>query len=299
MNILVTGGTVFVSRYTARYFQERGHQVFVLNRNRAPQEDGVVLIEADRHNLDSCLKPYYFDAVLDITAYTRRDVEDLLCALGSFDQYILLSSSAVYPETLPRPFREEQPCGANAYWGEYGTNKIAAEEYLRTHVPQAYIVRPPYLYGCMNNLYREAFVFDCAESDRPFYVPRDGRMPLQFFDIADLCRFMELLLEQKPSRHIFNVGNPETVTVCQWVTLCYAVLGKTPRFRYVPGDVPQRSYFPFHDYGYMLDVSCQGALMPDIKPLSQGLRESYHWYSDHRAQVRRRPFLEFIKENLK
>lgn len=31
MNILVTGGTVFASRYTAEYFRDKGNNVYVLN----------------------------------------------------------------------------------------------------------------------------------------------------------------------------------------------------------------------------------------------------------------------------
>lgn len=46
--ILVTGGTVFVSRYVAEYFVEKRYEVYVLNRNNRPQSDGVNLIEADR-----------------------------------------------------------------------------------------------------------------------------------------------------------------------------------------------------------------------------------------------------------
>ena len=298
MDILVTGGTIFVSRYTARYFVQKGHNVFVLNRNRSPQEDGVTLIEADRNSLGDCLKPYHFDAVLDITSYTRNDMENLHRALGAFDDFIFISSSAVYPETLPQPFNEEQPCGTNSYWGDYGTNKIEAEAYLHEHISQAYIIRPPYLCGCMNNLYREAFVFDCAENDRTFYIPNDGTMQLQFFDIEDLCRFMEVLLEKKPHERVFNIGNAKTVNVCEWVILCYEVLGKTPKIRYVSKDIPQRSYFPFLDYEYVLDVSRQSKLLSDTKPLICSLRESYDWYKEHRELVRKKPLIEFIDSNL-
>ena len=38
MNILVTGGTTFVSRYTAEYFVKQGHKLFVLNRNDGLRE---------------------------------------------------------------------------------------------------------------------------------------------------------------------------------------------------------------------------------------------------------------------
>ena len=38
--ILVTGGTTFVSKYAADFFQNRGYEVYVLNRNTKPQESG-------------------------------------------------------------------------------------------------------------------------------------------------------------------------------------------------------------------------------------------------------------------
>lgn len=75
--------------------------------------------------------------------------------------------------------------------------------------PKAYILRPPYLYGPMNNVYREAFVFDCALENRKFYLPQEGGMKLQFFHVEDLCRFIDILVEKQPEQHIFNVGNKE------------------------------------------------------------------------------------------
>ena len=298
MKILVTGGTVFVSKYVAEYFVSKGHEVFVLNRNTRPQVQGVQLINCERNSLKDTLKGHHFDAVLDITAYTKKDVEVLLNALGKFDNYILISTSAVYPESDPQPFTEEQQTGRNKYWGEYSANKIEAEEYLIEKVPHVYIIRPPYIYGKMNNLYREAFVFDCAEKDMPFYIPKDGKMPLQFFDIEDLSRFMEVLLEKQPEQRIFNVGNKDIIDICQWVKLCYEVVGKTPEFKYVGEDIPQSSYFPFIDYSYILDVTKQNELLPDTKPMIQGLREAYEWYKNNREVVRKRPLIEFIEENL-
>ena len=47
-NILVTVGTVFLSRYVAEYYTHKGYRVYVLNRNTRPQPKGVTLIEADR-----------------------------------------------------------------------------------------------------------------------------------------------------------------------------------------------------------------------------------------------------------
>lgn len=297
MKILVTGGTVFASRFTAEYFARR-HEVFVLNRGNRPQSEGVTLIKADRHAPGDTLKGYSFDAVIDVCAYNEADVRELLDGLGEFGCYVMVSSSAVYPETLPQPFNERQEIGANSIWGDYGVNKIAAEKALLERVPDAYVIRPPYLYGKMNNLYREAFVFECAEKSLPFYVPKDGGLPLQFFDIEDMCRFIGILLDKRPEQRIFNVGNPERVTVNGWVKRCYGVLDKRPVCVYVDGNIPQRSYFPFYDYDYKLDVSAMLELMPEVKPLEEGLRQSYEWFAENRELIARKPLLEFIGNSL-
>lgn len=295
--VLVTGGTVFVSRYIAEYYAQQGYDVYVLNRNSREQSKGVTLIQADRHNIGDILRNFHFDVVID-TAYTSNDVESLLNALGSYEEYILISSSAVYPEYAPQPFQEKTPLAVNKYWGKYGTDKIEAEEILMKRNPDAYILRPPYLYGQMNNVYREAFVFDCALADRKFYLPKDGGMKLQFFHVHDLCRFIDILLKNKPSQHIFNVGNKDTVSIREWVELCYRVVGKQVEFANVNDDIEQRNYFSFYNYEYCLDVSLQDALMPDTKPLYDGLEESFDWYKNNSDKVIKKPFFDYIDNNL-
>ncbi len=44
MKILVTGGTVFVSKFIAEYFASRGNEVYVLNRNTSIAKASALLI---------------------------------------------------------------------------------------------------------------------------------------------------------------------------------------------------------------------------------------------------------------
>ena len=257
----------------------------------------MTLIEADRYNLGDILRRYHFDIIID-TAYTSNEVGLLLDALGEYGEYIFISSSAVYPEYAPQPFKEDTCLSVNKYWGAYGTNKIEAEAVLQSRNPNAYIIRPPYLYGPMNNVYREAFVFDCAMSDKKFYLPKDGEMKLQFFHIHDLCRFIDVLLHTKPKQRIFNVGNKEAISIKEWVEICYAILGKKAEFQSVYGGVEQRNYFSFYDYEYYLDVSKQYELMEDVKPLKEGLEESLKWYVHNLDKVNKKPFMDYIDKNL-
>lgn len=294
-SILVTGGTTFVSRFAARYFADKGDRVYVLNRNSKPQEEGVTLIEADRHNLGDKLMNFNFDVVLDITAYTKEDVSDLLKALPNIKQYIFISSSAVYPETLEQPFNEDMQCGLNSIWGAYGVNKLEAERYIAETLENYYILRPPYLYGQMQNLYREPLIFDCALSGRSCFLPNDGSMRLQFFHVEDLCRFIEVLLEKQPQQRIFNVGNPETVSVYEWASLCCKTAGAEFKPVFVGREHEQRSYFCFYNYDYALDVSRQLELMPCTKPLCEGLQEEFKYYIESGGEgVAKRPYFEYI-----
>lgn len=227
MKILITGGTTFVSKYAAEYFVSKDNDVTVINRGSRPQVNGVAHISCDRTALGERLNGKHFDLILDITAYTEEHIKTLLDSGVTFNDYIFISSSAVYPETNSQPFTEDQPCGYNSVWGDYGTNKLKAEQYLQAKVPNAYILRPPYFCGIYENLYREAFPFDCAMKDRPFYIPQNVDMKLQFFNVSDLCRFVEILIDKHPENHVFNVGNKDIVTVKEWVELCYKAACKT------------------------------------------------------------------------
>lgn len=295
--ILITGGTVFVSKFAARYFVDKGDEVYVLNRGTRPQVPGVKLIEADRNNLGDKLKGYDFDAVLDITGYTRADVENLVSALGSFRDYIFISTSAVYHEDLPRPMVEERITAPNSFWAAYATNKLDAEKYLWEALPQAYILRPPYLYGPGENLYREPFIFECAEKNRPFYIPGDGELKLQFFHVEDLCRLMDILISDHPENKIYNVGNPTSVTVNELVKLCYEVVG-TPLTTVRVDGHSNAHFFSFRDYYYFLDVAKEMELLGSVKDMKEGLAESYAWYRTHREDVKPRPYIQYIDAHL-
>ena len=295
--ILVTGGTVFVSKYVAKYFKSKGYEVYVLNRGTKEQIDDVNLICADRNNLDDCLKQYSFDAIIDICGYNQNDIKNILDAASGFKDYLFISSSAVYPETNIKPFSEEQSIGLNSICGKYGSDKMEAEKYLLSRVPNAYILRPPYLYGPMQNLYREPFIFECALKKRKFYIPGNGKMKLQFFHVDDLCKIIETILEKHPSENIINVGNTELVDINKYVELCYKVVGTPLEKVYVTDHDNQRDYFSFNNYEYSLDVSRQNELLPRQKDLFEGLKESYEWYMDNSDEVVKKEYIEFIDKN--
>ena len=90
-SILITGGTIFVSKYVANYFKEKDYKVYVLNRGSRKQLEGVNLICADRNNLNDVLKAYHFDAVIDVCGYKQKDIENLINGLNEVNDYIYKS----------------------------------------------------------------------------------------------------------------------------------------------------------------------------------------------------------------
>ena len=81
--------------------------------------------------------------------------------------------------------------------------------------------------------------------------------------------------------------------------LCYNVLGEEPELIRVYDDIPQRSYFPFYDYEYRLDVTKMLELTPQLLPIQTGLQQSYEWWRLHQDAVIHKPLLDFIAANFK
>ncbi len=50
------------------------------------QIEGVNLICADRNNLKDILKPYNFDAVIDVCGYKEKDIKNLINGLNKLNK---------------------------------------------------------------------------------------------------------------------------------------------------------------------------------------------------------------------
>ncbi len=73
------------------------------------------------------------------------------------------------PKLIPSRLPKNQTCGKNSVWGDYGINKLNAEKDLLDTVQKCvYSSSAIFFYGMYENLYREAFPFDCAILDRKF-----------------------------------------------------------------------------------------------------------------------------------
>ncbi len=294
------GGTEFVGRAVAEYIISRGHEVSIFTRGiRTPGYSEIHMhYKGDRRNaadVGSAIKYEAFDYILDISAYVLSDVENLLNKVNTkkLKRYIFLSTGSVY-EHSNEHMNEDQARGFNENWGQYGMDKLDIENYLfrlqKDEGLPVSIVRPTYIYGKGNNLYREIYLFERLEKALTIPIPDSGNR-VQFIYIDDLMKFIEsIMFEDKAIGQAYNITYPEAVT---WEKLIYtaanAMKTDTVKIKKISSTgIKPREYFPFRDCTYLLDTNkadVHGLNMPSID-LAEGLRLSYEWYRDTKPVVK-------------
>lgn len=141
MQVLVFGGTSFVGRAIVEDLFARGHTPTLFNRGRTGLDlfPGVARLVGDRDSGDySALAGHRWDAVVDVTAYLPRHVEQAVAVLGGHDgRYVFISTGMVYDhdaadgeitEASPRlaPHLDDEVLDDETY----GPHKVACEDSL-------------------------------------------------------------------------------------------------------------------------------------------------------------------------
>lgn len=273
----------------------RGEDVSILTRGRLPVAyDGLTRhYRADRRDPATLreLAGERFDAVVDVSAYTAIDVASVLDALSVDEgmRYVLVSSGAVYVPS-DAPVAEDAPTGENEVWGTYGWDKLEAERLLvREQARLGYvltILRPAYLYGPGNNLYREAYLFDRLERGLAIPVPV-GHARTQFLHIDDFVYFVASVLKAESWRaEAFNCAYPQQVSWKDLVRAAAVAVGVEPHIVAVDtrGVIEAREFFPFRDRTYLLDTSKaeQFGLVRPCIGLGEGMQSAWDWYRRER-----------------
>ena len=280
--VLLMGGSVFVGRAILRELLTRGFELTAITTGRTPADwAGVEHIACDRRSsgsLRAALEGRCFDAVIDVSSYESEDVELLAAALPGFDgPYVLISSAAVYDRTATTlPFREGSPSPGDSIWGAYGLGKAAAETSASVHHSNAYILRPPYIYGPGNNLMREAFFWARIDSGLRIFVPGTGETLVQMCHVDDLSRFACDIAEGGAfSPGHYNVGEPTFYTFEQLIDMHADVKGMNAITHQVHDpSISARSYFPFRHNHLILDVSRSHEVGASFRDLRSGLLDT-------------------------
>lgn len=304
------GGATFVSSSTAKYFIEKGYEVDILTRglkniNYSGFREHIICNRKSKEQLGAVLNAKRYDFIIDISAYTKEDVELLLTFIDrrSLEKYIFCSSGSVYKPSndfVSEAFEK----GENPNWGKYGMDKKEAEDFIIASGIPYIIFRPTYIYGQDNNLYREAYFFDRIMNGEVIPMPYGNNIKTQFVHINDLVKVFESAINSEGVGEIYNLTNPEVVTWEDLILKCEEIVGKKANIKRInvkESNLQSRAYFPFRDVTYLLNIdklSEDKLYIPNIS-LEEGLKRTFKWYIDKKPTINDIKMLEGVNELLK
>ena len=306
MRVVVIGGSRFVGLHLTRELVSRGHDVTVVNRGQTAKElpAGVGRMVADRKAdpgafAEKVAAAGPWDAVYDCIAYLPTESEPLVRALWTarpeaertLKHFVHISTGSVYAKTDYLPLKEDFPQTTNSA-DSYGWNKKLIEGILfrawrETGLPVT-VLRPGYIYGPDNHIYRESFFFDRVRRGRPVLVPGNGLTVTQFVYVDDLAQALALVLgNPKAVGETFNIAGEYGCTLDHYLRLVGEAVGQAVDIRHYDPDTvgitPEelRKVFPYKWREHTLrDTSkIREALgYREKKSLRDGLAAAYAWY---------------------
>lgn len=154
MKVLLIGGTGVLSSAVAAEAKKKGIAVTMVNRGNRRIPEGVEHIKADKKDVSKikeALSGRRFDAVIDFLCYTGKETEKSIGFYSDYtDQYIFISSSAVYnSKLLNGKMADEESPKVIPEW-DYSVDKWKSEELVRSltkeHNVNYTIIRPAITY---------------------------------------------------------------------------------------------------------------------------------------------------------
>jgi 2'-hydroxyisoflavone reductase len=235
--VLILGGTQFIGRQAVLSLLAAGHKVTVFNRGTSVDDlpTEVERLRGDR-NLGAAglaaLSGRRWDACIDVSGYTPRQVRPTAELLsGKVDQYVYISSGAVYADQQPRPVVETHdrlPPAAEDVTeinGEtYGPLKIACEDIVQEFFPgRCTILRPQIVVGPHDTQRRYSYWVQRAMLGGPLLAPGDGSDYLQVIDVRDVAKFLATVVTNNVTG-TFNLSGPRIM----WAEFIRALGVKEP-----------------------------------------------------------------------
>jgi 2'-hydroxyisoflavone reductase len=202
MRILVLGGTRFVGRAFVQEALAAGHEITLFNRGET-NPDLFPDVEKVRGDRTVSLEPLTalgetWDAVYDPSCYVPRVARIATEALRDLaPHYSFVSSLSVYDD-LSRTNQDESghlgeiadPTDEEITNESYGPLKVLAErEIQRTYGDRALILRPGYICGPYDSLWRMPYWLHRMTRGGEVLAPESPDAPLQLIDARDIARF--------------------------------------------------------------------------------------------------------------
>lgn len=200
-----------------------------LDMGLIPQVDAVIHLAGKAHDLKKTSGPeVYFKINTDLT----QKIYDWFLK-SSAEKFIFFSSVKAAADFVPGDVLTEDIVPNPV--GPYGESKIKAEEYILSHPAtdrQVYILRPCMIHGPGNkgNL---NLLYSVVKRGIPWPLGAFENRRC-FTSIGNLCFAIEGLLTKDVASGIYNMGDDESLSTNELITVICKVLGKKTQIWYLP-----------------------------------------------------------------
>lgn len=324
MKILVTGGAGFIGSHLVLALLREGHEVTVLDdfndfysptlkrKNAAAFSDQAKVVEGDICNtslVNTLFETSNFDCVVHLAAragvrpsiqhpelYLKTNVDGTFCLLeaakkSDVPQFLFASSSSVYGLAKQSPFSEDMALLQTL--SPYAATKLAGEQlcgnFAYLYGMHAICLRFFTVYGPRQrpDLAIHKFV-KAIDEGRPIPKFGDGSTRRDYTYIDDILQGILGALHYKGATFdIFNLGESETTTLNELISIIEETLGKKAIIESLPeqkGDMPHTC----------ANISKARTLLnydPQTK-LSLGIKKFVEWYKE--GNIHASPLANFL-----
>ncbi len=265
-DILILGGTGWLSGRIAQQWLDRGAAVTCLTRGTRPVPDGARGVDADRDAPDAytAVSGQDWDEVIDVSSHPAH-VRDAVRALADCAvHWSYVSSVSVYA-TNDRPDADEsappaEPLGEGEEY-DYSRAKSAAEAAVRTLGERAAITRPGLIVGAGDPTDRFGYwpARFALAGDGPVLVPETAGLSAQVIDVDDLAGFV-VSAGARGWRGVVNAAGP-TRPLAEVIAAARAVAGHTG-----PVIEAEPAWLASHDVAYWAGDRSLPLWLPDDMP---------------------------------
>lgn len=224
LRLLILGGTRFIGLHMTELALRRGHTVTFFNRGRTNTDrfSNVERLRGDRNGDLGALANRQWDAVIDNSGYTPRQVRDSARLLEpNVGRYLFISSVSVYAD-FARANDENSPLAKMADesvekvdGATYGPLKALSEQAARDvfGAQRATIIRPGLIVGPDDNTDRFTYWPARAARGGKFIAPGAPSDGIQIIDVRDLAAFTLRTIENQVGGTFNVISSPGQFTI--------------------------------------------------------------------------------------
>jgi nucleoside-diphosphate-sugar epimerase len=297
-NLLIIGGSYFTGRvFVEEIIKTNEYNIFVYNRGNLPlNKPEVKELTGDRSDINRIKKVIpdnEWHALIDFCAYTPEDIEKMIISLpGTFKQYIFISTTTVYGETVDLPVVEDAPKLTKPQpelgeYADYGFDKWRAECKLRemceTREAAYTVLRPAIIYGKYNYAPRESYFFDLVRDNKPIVIPDKKLALFSFAWVTDVAKLIvKCIGNKKVFNREFNIAAEDLVSYERFIKVLESVTEKQLFTMTMSVDeINARNIplpFPLDNHLVYSGLKLNRTLEYKHIPFEDGMRKTYSYY---------------------